>query len=315
MPKLPLFITCCLGLCYSFILEVKAVEATSTYSNAIVAEVQGEIITERDLMREMQSNEFDISNLTPDERIEVKKECLSHLVEKILVRTDFQAKKFQLPQAITLNEEQSMIQTNFNNNRKEFYEALKVYGKTPNQFRKEIETNQILNIMREQSKSSHFSVSPAQIEHYYKQHRDQYKRPETIALQQITLKGSLEENKETLDTIYAELKNGKAFLDLAKQYGGPSKPLWVEKKDLSPLLQTKVSGLKKGEYSQAIVDSDLIFILFIADIKASDYLPLESVQKEIEGILRKEIEKANYQRWLESLSKKYHVRILPEELR
>jgi parvulin-like peptidyl-prolyl isomerase len=123
---------------------------------------------------------------------------------------------------------------------------------------------------------SKVAVEDNELRAYYEDHKDEYRLPSRFRIRELVLaKGATAEDQASartlLATIQAELKAGKSFEELAKQYStSPSKATggdlgWMNKGFLRASIEEAAVNLKPEQVSAPIeTDKDLYLIQLIA---------------------------------------------------
>ena len=170
---------------------------------------------------------------------------------------------------------------------------------------------------------SRIVITKEDVTDYYNKNADKYLGEKTYHLRNILIKapptGSEEEKKAVeskIQMIFSELKAGKSFESLAREYsespfasdGGELGKFKL--KDLSPNLQAAVEPLSPGDVTPALETSEGYQILFLQEILQKPDIPLESVYSEIDEKLFEEQYNAKKRAWTESLRKNAHIKII-----
>jgi peptidyl-prolyl cis-trans isomerase SurA len=161
------------------------------------------------------------------------------------------------------------------------------------------------------------------IKTYYDSHADAYAGEKKYHLRNIimvvpALADTIEKNEihKKMETVVAKLKAGASFESLAREFS--QSPLSKEGGDLgtfkaeslSPQIQSALQNLKNGEYTQ-ILDTDQGFqIFYVENILSEKGRTLEEASGEIREALFKEIVDREFEKWLQGLRKKSHIKII-----
>ncbi len=142
--------------------------------------------------------------------------------------------------------------------------------------------------MRQQQRKSQSVISPVRIETFYKENKDRFYQEDGVHLRLIQFSRadqSDDELKAKANLVYARLKAGEKFEDLAKEYSQDSRRAkggdwgWQKRSDLKPEFSEPLFALGKGEVSAPIVLPEGCFILFADDRKFNE--KLEQLQDEV----------------------------------
>jgi parvulin-like peptidyl-prolyl isomerase len=150
-------------------------------------------------------------------------------------------------------------------------------------------------------------ASDADIQEYYNTHKSQYVQPESRDVRHI-----LVPKKAQADSIYAQLKSGANFAELAKLYskdpgsaanGGK---LTVSKGQTVPEFDKAAFSFKKGELSRPIkTQYGYHIIQALSAIKASTKTSLDKVRASIKQQLEQQKKNDKVTKWLEDTKKDY----------
>lgn len=288
-----------------FILQLFYLYQTNADNlNAVRVIVNGEIITEFDIRREV-ANAFQIARekygdegLQRKEREIISKGIDELIDRKILVQ---EAKRVVLADP----EKAEAIEKNLDAFVKgaveevgsvyKFYELAHKQGINPLKKRAELKEDLLIEEIMRDNVYRKIIVTPKGIRRYYQEHTDEFSREGSLSFRHILLMFSKyktkEDAKSVAEDIVNRLKNGEEFGDLAKEYSrGPHSDeggLWEsdEVRDFRKDLIAKISNLKEGEISP-IIDSSLGHHIFkIEEIIPSQTLTFQQAQSEIRNML------------------------------
>ncbi len=291
-----------------FILQLFYLYQTSADNlNAVRVIVNGEIITEFDIRREV-ANAFQIARekygeegLQQKER-EIISNGIDELIDrKILVQ---EAKKIVLADP----EKAEAIERNLDafvqgavedvGSVYKFYELAHKQGINTLKKRAELKEDLLIEEIMRDNVYRKIVVTPKEIKRYYQEHTDEFTSEGSLSFRHILLMFSKYETKEdaksAAEDILNRLKNGEEFGDLAKEYSrGPHSDeggLWEsdEVKDFRKDLVAKISNLKEGEISPIIDSSFGHHIFKIEEIVPSQTLTFQQAQNEIRNMLFRE---------------------------
>lgn len=130
----------------------------------------------------------------------------------------------------------------------------------------------------------------AELEAWYEEHRDRYRRPERVRVRQI-----LVEERETAEEALGRLRGGADFADVARDLsiepgadttGGAQGEL--ARDELPPAFAEVIFRLQPSEVS-GVVEADYGFHVFqVTERLPAEVLPLEAVRDDVERALRQE---------------------------
>lgn len=287
----------------------------------IVAVVNDEIITEQDLELVMSPvvSQYRTAYTGPafDAKLaEARQEFLNKVLEDKLVLS--QAKRMEV---IVKDEEVDEMMTEVRNKfptREVFLRAIEEQGLTEkklwNRFRDQLMTQKLVAY----EVKSKVSVSPGEINEYYKAHPDQFEQGDRVNLQHILIRlasRSEEDAKAFAESLYAQLKEGQPFEELAKKYSEAAEAKeggmmgWMEKGQLMGDIDAKVFALQAGEVTSPIRSSLGYHLFKVIDRQQSSVKPLAEVRDKIHDILFKEKLDKRLDEWIGGLKKNAYISI------
>jgi len=294
-------------------------------ANGIAAIAEGKIITVEEVRRELQPFLPQIQSDSRGDPLkfrqlieEMETDIIQNLTDNVLIVKEFYKDKGQIPSSFVNNEIEETIITKFDGKRSLYLDYLQSIGKTPDEHRTVITEEIIVNFMRSKMRKSAAIVSPVRIEEFYTNYKEEFFQEEAIHLRLIRLTRNPGEDADKMlavaDEIAEKLELGFAFDELASRYSGDSKAKkggdwgWVSRGALIEQLSGPAFALRDGDYSEPIVISDNLFILYCEEYRPEGHQPLAKVREDIEGILISQMAREAEDRFLERLRRDVSVR-------
>ena len=165
------------------------------------------------------------------------------------------------------------------------------------------------------------AIEDQELRSYYEDHKDEYKKATRFRIRELVLaKGATpqegEAAKATLAKVQEELKAGKAFEDLVKQYSSSaSKDTggdlgWMEKGLMRPSIEQAALSLKAGAISAPIdTDKDIILVQLIQS-ENEEARPFAEVKAQIMEKLQEPKAQNAIQQYLANLRTRGNVRFM-----
>jgi len=218
--------------------------------------------------------------------------------------------------------------------KEELDQALQARGIDEAELRKGIEIDLIAKNLLDERVKGKVQVTDTMVQKFYGDKKESFKRPESFRARHIFVayvpfdvveKSSPEELKEIageyrekarkkIDEVYAKVKAGENFEELAKQYsedkgsaekGGDLD--FIYKGVFDPAFDQAIADLKVGETS-GIVETEFGYhIIRLIETKPSDYAPFEEVEEAIQKHLFMTEAQNLVARYIESLKKKAEI--------
>ena len=295
--------------------------ASAEVVERILAVVNDEIVTEQDLEIVMAPVVAQYRTMYAgaeyDEKVnEARQEFLNKVIDDKLILSEAKRK-----QVIVKDEEVDAMMADVRNkfpNREAFLATIAEQGLTEkklwNRFRDQIITQKLVNF----EVKAKVSVSPGEVNEYYKAHEQEFKQGDRAHLQHILVRVSSrteEEAKTLADDLMAQLSSGKSFEELAKAHSEGSEASeggemgWVEKGQLMGEIDEKVFALKPGELAGPIHSSLGFHIFKMVERKEVSIKPLTEVRGQVQDILFKKKLGDRLESWMQSLKKNAYISI------
>jgi peptidyl-prolyl cis-trans isomerase C len=172
----------------------------------------------------------------------------------------------------------------------------------------------LLEEMIKQVRESQLKPSEAEAKSYYDQHKSEFAGPERIKVAHILVK-----EKAQAEQVLAQLKKGSDFSQLAKEVSMDSSSSkmggemgYFGKGEMVPEFEAGAFALNApGQISEPVKTAFGYHIIKLIDKKAAGEKSFEEAKAEVERV----VEKNKFDQWLESLKKKWHVKINYDKLK
>jgi len=178
-------------------------------------------------------------------------------------------------------------------------------------YREQLMKNSLIN----QKVGGKITVTPVEIDNYYRDHMGDFAQPEEIRLMNILIRPGEDPEKASAaaEEVLQKIKAGGDFAELAKAYSqGPNASEgglmdFAKKGDLLPEVENVVFNLKEGEVS-GIVRTEAGYYIFKVDRKeAAKALSLPEARREVEDAIFKEKARQKVKGWIEGLKKNAYI--------
>ncbi|MDZ7672558.1 MAG: peptidylprolyl isomerase [Halanaerobiales bacterium] len=312
----------------------------SNNSNKIVATVNGNDITSKELNQSAGINQFIMSiykqnrdfaqvllKTEPGKNLmqKYKKNKLNDLIKKRLIIQE--AKKRNI--SISDKQKEKLFKQHLESikkrnqiNDKQLKQALNKQGiKSLDQYQKVFLQNNkdsfLINKLRN-NVTKDVSVSENKIKEYYNNNKKNFKVEEQVKVSQILIKTeqkSTKEVKNKINTIKNKLNNGENFSTLAKKYSeGPYAEKggnigFIKKETISKIFGEKVFNLKIDEISEPIKVNNEYRIVKINDKKEAGIKPFKEVKNTIKSQLENNKKSNQWQEFVKKLENNANITI------
>lgn len=177
-------------------------------------------------------------------------------------------------------------------------------------WRRDLQTSLLMEKIIRQAVYAGIEVDAAEIEDYYKKHKDDFDRPAQVRARQIVV-ASEDEGKQVLE----RLRQGEAFADVARQYslspdaeeGGDLG--FFARGEMPEEFDKTVFTLPVGRISDLIKSEYGFHVFMVEEKRKAHRLSLDEARDEIRRLLLSEKEKNAYQQWLRDLRARATIEI------
>ncbi|MFZ0311984.1 MAG: peptidylprolyl isomerase [Candidatus Korobacteraceae bacterium] len=297
-----------------FLLAQTQAASSDTVVEEIIARINNSIVTRADL-RKAREQLFNEAHQQPDP---TAAEATAKEHEKDLLR-DLIDQQLLLQKAsdlgITADTElvkrlDELRQQMHADSMEEMEKAAEAQGISYEDFKQNLKNNLLTQKVIGQEVGGHITVSNQEIQQYYDQHKAEMDRPEEVRLSEILIStqsaGAVKTEKgETAlpematpdvvaqaqakaNQVYALLKQGGNFADLAKKYSnGPTAAVggdleYFKRGTLSKEYESKVFDLKAGQFTEPIRTNQGFVILKVTEHQAAGVPPMKEVVTQIQ---------------------------------
>jgi peptidyl-prolyl cis-trans isomerase SurA len=250
---------------------------------------------------------------------EARQAALQDLIDRQLILQAFKKENYQIPDHFVEDRMHDIIQHDFGGDRNTFIKTLEAQNYTEGEFKKMETEKMIVQAMRSKNVKMQVVASPAKVEEYYKQHRDEFTSKEQVKLRLIMIPshasdGEAAAQKAMANEIFGKLVNGAEFERLAQLYSEDSTRErggdwgWIERKTLAPSLEQVAFNLPTGKFSNVVEFGGNYYILKVEEKKGGETKSLADARPDIEKKLIQEEAQELQERWLASLRSKAYIK-------
>lgn len=295
------------------------------FANGIAAIAEEKVITVDDLRREIMPFVPQLQNSSRSEQEfnqklqQLQEEVLQELIDRVLIVKEFyKDEKHRVPESVIDNQIAEQIISDFDGDRSKFLSYLRSRGMSQKEYRREVEERTIYDYMRHEKSKSATTVSPVQIETFYKENKEHFYQEDAAQLRLIQIVRRPDDTDATFDSRTSEvmkhLREGTNFADVARLYSeGPGRNKggemgWLRTADLNKEFIPAVNTLTKGQYTEPIKAAEGAYIFFLEDRKTAGIQPIDEVRDQIERMLIQRNGQQAQERWLERLRRNGYVK-------
>ena len=289
--------------------------------DGVAAYVNESKITISEVMNEVQRTP--VGSIPEQEREQRLRElyqiALTAMIDRRLILDAAKKQKVQLqPWAVNARVREILV-NNFDNDEAKLNVVLADRKITKEEWRQTLEQDMLLSAMRYQNVEKRVNVTPGEVRADYEANKDRYRTESAVSVSMIVLDPPEKESDDSVATratkIMAELKEGKSFAELARQYSKDAKaaiggswgkvnPEDVFRKELAEAL----SKLKAGGVTPLIELGSYGYILRKDDQQDVRLLTFEEAQPYAESRLKMAKAEQLYKEWITRLRKDAYIR-------
>lgn len=304
-----------------------AVAFAATPGDAVVAVVEGEVITVHDVHEYTALEESRLKARLPtgDQRqqiAELRRLAVRRLIDRELVYAEFQKLGGKVPLEALQDRIDRLVISRSGGDRIAFEALLVDEGMTYAEFEDKIRKQTAVDMLLHDRVYRQIVIGPERIEAFYAERAADLAEKPGVRLQTIVLKKAGGRYSDRLEAATAEitekLKAGVSFDDLARTWSeGPKADDggdqgWITSP--SGALLEAIGSLGPGEVTPRPVDlGSNLYILKLLERREARVPHLDdALRRRIEEILRREEENRRYDTFLGDLRRKFHVKT-PED--
>ena len=311
----------------SLFFSLSHVLAETQLLDQVVAVVNEEAITQSELdmllrpIYEHYKGEYQGQHLFR-KLTEARQKLLNQLIEDRLVYQEAKKEKIEVDE-IDIDHQVDQFKKQFPT-QKEWEEALHKQGMTLGFVRDRFRRQTMVRNLHDREIRSKVVVSPLEIEHYYREHPEEFSKQDRLKVRSITLKKNDdvraqglkdEEAWKNIQDFRKKIVEGADFGELAKQFSQDSHASknglgdWVEKGDMIPEIDDVIFKLKVGQVSEVIETSMGYHLFLLIERKEGHKRTFEEARDEIHNKLFQQKMEERFNQWMEELKQTAYISI------
>ncbi len=310
----------CLSICSAAIAKEEQV----SYTQKILAVVNGEPITEIDIDEILAPIYQQYKNTYSGKELEKKldiarADTLDQLIGDKLILQEAKRKELSVdPKEVDklINELKAKFKT-----LEEFDKILNTQNVTLPDLRKRYEEQLLIKLAVGREVISKMVVSPVEIAEFYEKHKKDFTTPKQIRLRSIflSINGNTEEIEQKANSIYEELQKGTKFIELVEKYS--EAPNVVDSGDMGYIkrgsfrkeIEDIVFELEVGAITRPLKTSNGYYLFKVIGKKEAVIPTLETVQEQIRNkLFGQEVEK-KLDEWINKLKESALIEVKKNE--
>lgn len=278
-------------------------QAFAQKMDRIAAIVNGDVITEDEVAVFTKMTQMaEEAGLPADDPKKLRRELLERMIEDRLILQD--------ARDMGLKPDEKMIEDRIkeiklrSGSELAFEMALKAQGVSLAELRRKF-GNQFLIYMAIQGKvRSRVQVSPREVTDYYESHQDEFFAPESVAVRSIFVT-----DKAKLAQVSEQLKEGRDFTDVFKDFSEKSDLGVVGRGQLKKELEDVLFSLEPGVVSRPVAAGEGHYIFLVQEKLPASKKSLDEVKDGIMAMLEAQKTEKMLKEWLVALKEKAYISI------
>jgi len=276
-------------------------------ASPVLLQVDSRTMTLEQFRKEFEKSLPSGQKFTSEERKELERVFLAQIIDRELAL----AEADRLGISLAPNElEQAVADIRREYPQGEFEAMLTERNLSLADWRHDLQTSLLMEKIIRQAVYADIEVDAAEIEEYYKKHKDDFDRPAQVRARQIVV-ASEDEGKQVLEL----LRKGAAFADVARKYslspdaeqGGDLG--FFARGEMPEEFDKTVFTLPVGRISDLIKSEYGFHVFMVEEKRKAHRLTLDEASDEIRRMLLSEKEKNAYQLWLRDLRARATIEI------
>jgi parvulin-like peptidyl-prolyl isomerase len=292
--------------------------------DGFAAEVDGRIITVRDVIEETRQEMNDIAQQHQGDAqaLARKQEAvfldgLSRLVERKLMLAKFEKMGAQLPGGTVRDRKESILRDRFDNDRNQLLQILRRMGMTEEQWEQQLRESIIEQSMLQEFVRGKIQITPAEIREAYAQRGEELQSDVELKIRAIAFRpprpDQEEERRRSIEEVERLLREGADFASVARQYSeGPNAHKggdqgWVKPDSLPKPIRDALQQVDVGEITERVDLPSQTYFFLVENRRGGEQLPLSEAQAGIENELRSRKYDRLYREFVDSLRAEFPV--------
>ena len=311
-------LTACLSILHAAEKTVPAEQMDS-----IAASVNGEPISVRDLLAETARQEAVLRTTLPrqeqyDAILKLRKEALNRAIDRKLLLDAYKQETFKIPLQYIESAMDEIALSQAIRSRREFYAKLREQHTTPEEMRKLIREQLIIQAMTARRIQIKGQVTPKEIREYFDAHKQELDKPEELELAIIAIPADSPAHKTAggIKEIAAVLQTDPArFASYAELYsagpgaGNGGSLGWIPRPSLRPEFAEACHNLQPGQTTGPLKIDKMDYFLKVLRIKPAENADFEKQEPMLRKKLEAERSKKIMEEYCDELRKNAVIKI------
>jgi len=305
-----------LGVILTGCLQILNPQTGYTFDDAIIAVVDDELITLKDLRDYVHSvyTQLEMDPGYPAVKIQeimkqVEETAIDRLIEDRLILNAANRLGVQVKPEL-IDAKIIAVQQRYPSE-KEFITYLSSQGITLSDLRQKFENQLKSQLFVDHEIKSQIQVNPQEITDFYHNQPEKFQRPERADVESIFIPLGSDPQKagEAINAAKSLLESGQVFAEVAKNYSTIPPLGVISRGQMKPDIEEQIFSLADGAISPVVETDQGYFIFRVKSRLPPDTIPLNDAKEQITQFLFNEKLKQKLQDWLEEQRKETYIEI------
>jgi len=293
----------------ALILTFIAVPVSSFAQDSVVAIVNNDVITQKDLNDFLNFMRMQMSGESKEKGLEDKVEAMKlNLLQKLIEDRLILQEAKNLKMEIGQDRIKARIEDikNKMGSDMEFQKSLKQQGLAQVDLESKIKDQLLMYNVIDYKIRSNIIVTPSEVTDFYEKNRNQFNSPEQRDFASIAM-----EDERMANQVYSQLNAWQSFEQVAKKYNLEINKFSVNAEEgLRKDIADVIFKLNAGETSKPVKIGNLFYIFKVYIISPPHALSLSEAQETIHNFLFEKKMQERLGKWLNELKKSSYIKIL-----
>ena len=288
----------------------------------VIARVNGEAISRADFEGAITVAEANAgTSIPPDQRDQVLRNVLDQMVSYRLLIQETRARKLSAPNA-EVDARLAQIRGQFPNE-EAFTQSMQQQNMTLDRLRTNALNDLLVARLLDAEIAPKVTVTPAQVDEFYKNNPDQFKQPERVRASHILFAFPPDGNdagrqlaRTRAAAVLKDVKGGKDFAELARLHSQDTGSApnggdlgYFQAGQMVPPFEKAAFAMKPGQTSDLVESQFGMHIIRVADHQPARTLPLSEVRPQLQQFIQEQKRQELTQAFVEGLKTKGKVEI------
>lgn len=297
--------------------------------NAMIASVNGEVITQSDLKKEVDNLLQQVRGRIPPDQVQeamphLQQQALDNLIVFVLLKQEGEREGIQ-PGDEMIENHITEIASRFPSP-EAFKSQLEGQGVSEEEMRQDVKQNIKIQMLLDRQKVDIKDAGQEEIQAYYEEHPEEFKMKERVRASHILIKVDPTDNVDAkndkrlkLSGLKGELEKGADFAELVGQHSQcPSNANggdlgFFERGRMVKPFEDAAFTLKAGEVTDIVETQFGYHLIKVTELQPPRVIPLEEAKDQLAIVLRRKVEQKNIEEFILKLRQGADIKVAEGE--